>query len=162
MYEYIGNAKVPIFVKLLFEKNISIEDIFYYFDEYELLKDNEIRILLKSSFSNFILESIGRTYENVSNIFLEEKSNSEQNNPFIKQEQYVSSSNYILNNIKNNIDYSMDNIHRAIDNLYYEHILNLLKMVNTNSIQNSGHPNFLFKRDNGLQSLGRMILQKVN
>ncbi|EWC88794.1 hypothetical protein PFNF54_02414 [Plasmodium falciparum NF54] len=31
------------------------------------------------------------------------------------------SSNYILNDIKNNMDYSMDNIHRAIDNLYYEH-----------------------------------------
>ncbi|KOB63561.1 hypothetical protein PFHG_05260 [Plasmodium falciparum HB3] len=45
-------------------------------DEWEKLMENEISMLLKSSFSNFILESIGWTYENVSNIFLEEKANS--------------------------------------------------------------------------------------
>ncbi|ETW38879.1 hypothetical protein PFTANZ_00429 [Plasmodium falciparum Tanzania (2000708)] len=32
------------------------------------------------------------------------------------------------------MDYSMDNIHRAIDNLYYEHILNLLEEEKKNKI----------------------------
>ncbi|KNG73907.1 hypothetical protein PFMG_00042 [Plasmodium falciparum IGH-CR14] len=130
-------------------------------DEYEILKENEISMLLKSSFSNFILESIGWTYENISNIVLEEKEFSDINKkviyikevnermirnsiilrqckscfisiiksyyPFIKQAQYVSSSNYVLNDIKNNIDYRMDNIHRSIDNSYNEYILNLLE-----------------------------------
>ncbi|EWC91168.1 hypothetical protein PFNF54_00132 [Plasmodium falciparum NF54] len=179
MYEYTGNTQVSTFVKLFFEKNISVEDISYYVgeimkemmegqnireekvaellkdrldlyidneDEWKKLMENEISMLLKSSFSSFILESIGWTYENVSNIFLEEKANSgknkkdiylkeaneriirnsivlrqcksrfisiitnyypfkEQNNPFIKQAQYVSSSNYVLDDIINNIDY---------------------------------------------------------
>ncbi|ETW51353.1 hypothetical protein PFMALIP_00623 [Plasmodium falciparum MaliPS096_E11] len=30
MYEYTGNTQVSTFGKLIFEKNISIEDIFYY------------------------------------------------------------------------------------------------------------------------------------
>ncbi|CAB39074.1 hypothetical protein PFAG_04620 [Plasmodium falciparum Santa Lucia] len=200
-------------------------------DEWEKLMENEISMLLKSSFSNFILESIGWTYENVSNIFLEEKANSginkkdiylkeanermirnsivlrqcksrfisiitnyypfkEQNNPFIKQAQYVSSSNYVLDDIINNIDYSIDNIHRAIDNLYYEHILNLLEEEKNEILEEilrnilkiilcdvettvrrsaqkvlqnaEGDTNLMLKRAKGLQSLGKMILQKVN
>ncbi|ETW42379.1 hypothetical protein PFNF135_03262 [Plasmodium falciparum NF135/5.C10] len=89
MYEYIRNTKVSTFVKLFFEKNISILNIFYYVgkimkelmegqnirdvdellkdildlyihneDEYEILVENEISMLLKCSFSNFILEFI--------------------------------------------------------------------------------------------------------
>ncbi|ETW51813.1 hypothetical protein PFMALIP_00130 [Plasmodium falciparum MaliPS096_E11] len=110
MYEYTGNTQVSTFVKLFFEKNISVEDISYYVgeimkemmegqnireekvaellkdrldlyidneDEWKKLMENEISMLLKSSFSSFILESIGWTYENVSNIFLEEKANSD-------------------------------------------------------------------------------------
>ncbi|SPJ10052.1 exported protein family 1, putative [Plasmodium sp. DRC-Itaito] len=262
IYEYNGNIQVSTFVKIFFEKNISIEDIFYYIGELikemmkeqnirevaELLKDridlyidnedecwtliaNEISMLLKFSFSNIILEFIGRTHDNVSNIFFEEKENSdinkkdiylkeanermirnsivlrqcksrfisiiknyypfkEQNNPFIKQAKYVSSSNYVLNDIKNNIDYSMDNIHRAIDNLYYEHILNLLEEEKNEILEEilrnilkiilcdvettvrrsaqivlqnaEGDTNLMLKRAKGLQSLGKMILQKVN
>lgn len=33
MYEYIVNTKVSTFVKLLFQKSICIEDIYFYFGE---------------------------------------------------------------------------------------------------------------------------------
>ncbi|KNG77897.1 DNAJ domain-containing protein [Plasmodium falciparum IGH-CR14] len=212
MYEYIENTKVPIFVKLFFGKSIFIEDIFYYVgmimkemmegqnireeevaellkdrldlyidneDEWEKLMENEISMLLKSSFSNFILESIGWTYENVSNIFLEEKANSGIN----KKDIYLKEANERM--IRNSIV-----LRQSIDNLYYEHILNLLEEEKNEILEEilrnilkiilcdvettvrrsaqkvlqnaEGDTNLMFKRAKGLQSLGKMILQKVN
>ncbi|EWC76577.1 hypothetical protein C923_02744 [Plasmodium falciparum UGT5.1] len=67
MYEYTGNTQ--IMKEIMEGQNIREEhldellrDRLYLYidnkDEYEILMDNGIRMLLKSSFSNFILESI--------------------------------------------------------------------------------------------------------
>ncbi|KNG78511.1 hypothetical protein PFMG_04704 [Plasmodium falciparum IGH-CR14] len=151
MYEYIENTKVPIFVKLFFGKSIFIEDIFYYVGKImkEMMEGQNIRELdelLKDRLDLYIDNEDG--WEN------------------------------------------MDNIHRAIDNLYYEHILNLLEEEKNEILEEilrnilkiilcdvettvrrsaqkvlqnaEGDTNLMFKRAKGLQSLGRMILQKVN
>lgn len=83
-------------------------------EQWKNVMENEINLLSNKSFSNFILESIGWTYQNVANIYLEEIENVGK----IYCGIYMFQANERINKNEEMFDNSRNHIHSLINSFY--------------------------------------------